>query len=238
MITIVIPCYNEEKRIPLEEFTAFTTKHPDVNLVFVNDGSTDGTLEMLKKWCSAYVAHTVVDLKQNSGKAEAVRQGMLVAEAQENIRFVGFFDADLATPLEEVFYLMQNMQDKHVFAFGSRILKVGSEISRKAYRHYLGRIIATFISIILRLDVYDTQCGAKLFRQEVVTTLFEKPFLSKWLFDVELFARMIRIYQNKTSDHIIEVPLRTWIEKGDSKITFLDTLKIPFELLRIKRAYK
>lgn len=237
MITIVIPCYNEELRLPVEELTAFIVGHSQIKIILVNDGSTDGTLQLLHSISEAHSSVSVLNLEVNSGKAEAVRQGMLQAAKDAETQLIGFFDADLATPLEEVYLLQSAMGPDCQFAFGSRILKVGSTISRKAYRHYMGRIIATGISMILRLDVYDTQCGAKLFRKEVVSTLFEKPFISRWLFDVEIFARLIKLHGNEAPNYLIEIPLRTWIEKGDSKIGMKDVLSIPFELMRIRRAY-
>lgn len=238
MICIVIPCYNEEHRLPVSELLAFSAAEPGIRFCLVDDGSNDGTAGILTKLAEEHPQFRALLLPANQGKAEAVRQGVLKVLEDPAISLVAFLDADLATPPEEMIFLASHFKPELVFVFGSRILKVGSVISRKAYRHYFGRIIATLISWILKLEVYDTQCGAKLFRKETAAVLFRDKFISRWLFDVEIFARLISNYSQRTSTVMLEVPLRTWIEKGDSKITFADLLKIPLELLKIRMAYR
>ena len=134
------------------------------------------------------------DMPMNSGKAEAVRAGMLMAHDAFDSDYFGFWDADMSTPLSELNWMLEFSGGKlqHEIVMGSRISRLGSQINRKMMRHYLGRIFATFTSIILDLKVYDTQCGAKLFSRKVVKPLFHAPFISKWFFDVELLARYIK----------------------------------------------
>ncbi len=111
---------------------------------------------------------------------------------------------------------------------------MGATIERKILRHYLGRIFATFAGVILRIGVYDTQCGAKILQRDLAKKVFKNKFISKWLFDVEIFARIIGIYGlEKTKNITIEVPLSQWIYKKGSKIKFFHFIKAPFDLSRI-----
>jgi dolichyl-phosphate beta-glucosyltransferase len=238
---LIIPCYNEANRLPVSTFLDFQAQHPDVHFCFVNDGSTDATITVLTQIKKQSPTQTeVIDLPQNLGKAGAVRAGML-AMSQRNHEYLGYFDADLATPLSAIGDLCRFLDERPdlVLAMGSRIQFLGMSIRRKAYRHYAGRVIATLISMILDLPVYDTQCGAKLFRRGVVPGLFDAPFISPWLFDVELLARLIRQFgRAEIGRYVAEMPLRQWTEIGDSRIRPGYYLKLWWELYRIYRAYR
>ena len=237
---IVIPSYNEEKRLPIREFDEFILKDRSVKFLIVNEGSTDNTLNILKKLKNHHPDQiNIQHLKKNLGKADAIRNGMLELESKREFKYVGYMDADLATPLNQINKLRDvlDRSENISFVFGSRIAKLGSNIKRNTYRHYLGRIVATLISMELKLAIYDTQCGLKLFRREILNTLFMESFKSKWLFDVELFHRLMRLNSN-ISLIAREIPLDTWVEKGNSKITFIDILKIPVELYRIHKNYE
>lgn len=232
-ICIIIPCYNEANRLPVLEFEKFISEN-NIHFCFVNDGSRDATIEVLNTLRNRFVDKiTIIDLAQNKGKANAVRQGVLTMKNRYD--YVGYFDADLATPLNEVYNLLTEFERNATLklVFGSRILTLNSTIQRKAYRHYFGRIIATCISLILQLPIYDTQCGAKLFRNEVIATCFEQDFVSRWLFDVEIFKRLKAEYQSETKNMIKELPLQKWTDVDESKITLWDMAKVPLELLKI-----
>jgi hypothetical protein len=165
---------------------------------------------------------------------------LVVSEEDNNLQWVGYFDADFSTELNEIDYFLDYIPQNINFdmLIGSRINRLGSTIVRNELRHYISRIIGTLTSRLLKLHVYDTQCGAKLIAHKHVSLLFEKPFISTWMFDVELFARLINFQGHEVcKQRIIEVPLRKWIEKGDSKISWTYTLKLPFELLKIKNFY-
>lgn len=236
---IVIPCYNEATRLDVNVFAKFLTENKQYDFLFVNDGSKDDTLIVLgnlKKTVGDQVQ--ILDLMVNSGKAEAVRQGMLHLFEVNKYNYVGFWDADLATPLSEIEELLGKCrQDTIKILMGSRIKRLGTKVVRKASRHLFGRVFSTFASIILKLPVYDTQCGAKLFRADQ-RELFHEKFITRWLFDVELLAR----FRNKNGINesitdIVEVPLNIWEEKGDSRLKLIHVMKVPFELLNINRKY-
>jgi hypothetical protein len=123
--------------------------------------------------------------------------------------------------------------------FGSRIQRLGADIKRHWYRHYPGRIIAFWINAIIKLPVHDTQCGAKLIEANLARQIFAEPFISSWLFDVELFARIIALYgRQQASQMIYEIPLQRWTDVGDSKISAGYLPKIPVELAKIYWKYR
>lgn len=259
-VCIIIPCYNEATRLPADVFLAYVRRVPDVRFCFVDDGSTDNTRTVLEKLQAQHPDRIeALILPQNQGKAGAVRAGMLhysrtggprTGESQpgltdsngeQSFDYLGFFDADLATPLDAIADLADslNVNPNLDLVMGSRIKYLGVDIRRNTFRHYAGRIIATLISNILKLPVYDTQCGAKLFRRGVVSTLFEEPFISPWLFDVELLARLIRHHgRANVQQHVAERPLRQWIEQSDSRIQPAYYIKLWYELYRIQRTYR
>jgi len=192
---IVVPCYNEESRLRRDEFARFASEHPDVRFLFVDDGSRDGTRALLQDVAAADPdSFSLLALPANRGKAEAVRQGMNRA-FDEGAAYAGYWDADLATPLDEIPRFVETLDAHPVLEvlFGSRVQLLGRMIDRRASRHYLGRVGATAISLTLGLAVYDTQCGAKLFRVSPdCKALFAEPFVSGWIFDVEIIARLVR----------------------------------------------
>jgi dolichyl-phosphate beta-glucosyltransferase len=238
--SIVIPCYNEEKGISNSEYSNFLENNPEAFICFVNDGSTDKTLEVLNLLKTKHDTQIhILSLEQNSGKAEAVRAGIKYCNTHFQHQYIGYLDADLATTLEEFIELRNYLQGEIVFSFGSRIRKIGSTIVRENSRFLIGRVVATFISNILDIKVYDTQCGSKLFTKEISEKLFEKEFISRWLFDVEIFYRMIHLFgKEKAIKKMLEIPLKLWVEKGDSKVKFTYGFKLWFDLFEISREYK
>lgn len=237
---IVIPCYNEAKNIEVEEYCSFIKKEQDVLLCFVNDGSTDTTQAVLEKIKQTDPQRVeILSLPKNCGKAEAVRQGMQHCNKLYDHRTIAYLDADLSTTLEECLGMAKYLNEKITFCFGSRIAKIGSVIKRKRYRFLFGRIIATIISQLLSLKIYDTQCGCKVFTKQQSEAVFIEPFLSRWLFDVEIFFRLIKQHgKENVLTKMLEVPLASWIDKGNSKIKFSYFFIIWFDLLRIYRKYK
>ena len=238
---MIIPCYNEATRLPADAFLAYLRRVPTVSVCFVNDGSRDDTRAVLDRLRQQQPGQIdVLHLEQNQGKAGAVRAGMLHC-ANQPVDYLGFLDADLATPLDAIGDLQATLDHKLALdlAMGSRVKILGADIRRDPFRHYVGRVIATFISNILKLPVYDTQCGAKLFRRGVVPGLFQEPFISPWLFDVELLARLIRQHgRADVPNHVAEVPLRQWIEQSDSRISSGYVFKMWYELYRIHQTYR
>jgi hypothetical protein len=112
-------------------------------------------------------------------------------------------------------------------------------IERSSYRFFIGRIIATVISYILKLNVYDTQCGCKIFSKELAEVVFKDTFVSKWLFDVEIFDRIIKFYgRKKVLEKMLEVPLLRWVDRGDSKVKSSYFFKLWIDLYKINKMIK
>ncbi len=227
---IIIPCYNEADRIKLDVFADFMQRNEDIIFVFVNDGSSDNTREVLKMLCNNSQAH-YLELTENSGKAEAVRQGIL-SVCPDEVDYVGFWDADLASPLEEILWMLTFADDETLYLSGCRLLRLGGNIQRKTCRHLLGRLFATIIAWHLGIAVYDTQCGAKLFAASEIQALFQRKFVTHWFFDVELIRRLIcRHGKEKTVLHSVEVPLHSWTDVSGSKLRYWVCLKDFLKLL-------
>lgn len=240
-VCIVIPCYNEAGRMPAKAFTAFAGQHPEIHFFFVNDGSTDGTGDLLRSTAAVRPGgFEVIDLPVNGGKAEAVRAGMLHAVRQNRFEYIGFWDADLATPLEEIpRFLAETAADsRRQLVMGSRIRRLGAFIDRHWYRHYFGRVFATLTSFMLDMPVYDTQCGAKLMHSTLAKSIFDRPFITRWLFDVELVARTINLMGPAAArDAIFELPLSRWEDKEGSKVSLKTVIATPWHLFLIHRHY-
>jgi glycosyltransferase involved in cell wall biosynthesis len=221
--TLVIPCYNEEQRLDGEAVLAMLDGRPGLRLALVDDGSTDGTVAVLERLAAARPGRvSVLPLSPNGGKAEAVRRGLRAA-LEGPAEVVGYLDADLSTPPAEAMRLLDVLDERRAAAaIGARVALLGTDIHRKAARHYLGRLFASLASLTLAARVYDTQCGAKVFRRSpALAAALEAPFLSRWAFDVELLGRLLVGAPGTPgldANDIVEVPLRTWRDVPGSKL--------------------
>ena len=234
---VVIPLYNEETRFDIDKFIEFNKLHPDLCFCLVNDGSTDNTPGMLAELHSKLERVEIIDLKKNKGKAEAIRSGVSQMIQRNDIKYIAFIDADLSAPLETIPFLLAAAPGKSVI-LGSRILILGTTIIRKPFRHYIGRVFATMASETLNLPIYDTQCGAKIFSREIAEIAFNRPFKTRWLFDLELIMRIVNhTGWEKFKEIGQEVPLYEWVEKGGSKVKLSYMFKLPFDLLRVRKEY-
>jgi dolichyl-phosphate beta-glucosyltransferase len=239
-VLLVIPCFNERDRLSAEDFVHGLDQQYNLNLLFVDDGSTDGTLDLLRELSSRRASRVaVLQLGRNHGKAEAVRRG-IIAGLERRPEFIGYWDADLSTPLEAVPDFLQVFASLPAveMVMGSRVQLLGRAIMRNPLRHYVGRVFATFASLTLALPVYDTQCGAKLFRVNRCThEYFTEAFLSRWVFDVEILARMRLGPGGASADRVYELALRRWEDVAGSKVRPLDFFRACLDLVRIRRRY-
>lgn len=239
-VLFIIPCYNEEFRLKTESFSQFESNNSNIHFLFVDDGSQDCTSDVIKELCSKMKNSDSLILNKNVGKAEAIRSGVLMLKDDvKKYEFIGYLDADLSVPLEEINgFLMEIEKNKNIkFFMGTRIARLGAKIERTRSRHYLGRVFATVVSLMLRKTVYDTQCGAKLIQSSLITQLFKEKFISKWLFDVELIMRMKIIYP-EYDDMIFEHPLKKWTDVAGSKLKITNFLYAPIELFMIWKKYR
>jgi len=238
--TIVIPCFDEAERLRPEAVGELAAS--GARVLLVDDGSTDATPQVLATLVAAagnldaIASHR---LAENRGKAEAVRRGMRLA-LDDGASVVGYCDADFSTPPHEVARLLDVLDDAADVdvVLGSRVGLLGSDVQRSHLRHYLGRLFATAASAALRMNVYDTQCGAKVFADTpALRAALADPFGSMWAFDVELLARLRHgappTVPGLGIERFLEVPLRTWRDVGESKLTVRGAGRAVVDVARI-----
>ncbi|MFY0712686.1 response regulator [Seonamhaeicola sp. NFXS20] len=240
-VGVVIPCYNEEERLLSTEFLNYIDKYTGYHLCFVNDGSKDNTLQVLKdlqKGREDFI--TVYDCEKNGGKAEAVRQGMLFMAQKEDLDYIGFLDADLSTDLRDFDDLVKTIEtSKFKIVSGSRISRMGANITKESARKIISLTINFIIRKILKMDFKDTQCGAKIFSKDVIGIAFNEKFVTQWIFDVEIFKRMSQHFGLKQAKAMLcEQPLKRWIHADGSKLSMKDSVKIVMQLGQIAWVYR
>jgi dolichyl-phosphate beta-glucosyltransferase len=238
-VQIVVPCYNEAGRLDRDAFLRALDADAGLAFLFVDDGSTDGTRALLDQLATRGGGRIgVMTLARNAGKAHAVQAGLLAA-LEQGAAFVGYWDADLAAPLGAISDFMAVFHDRPdvEIVMGSRVKLLGREVSRSPARHYSGRVFATVASLALGISVYDTQCGAKLFRvTERVSAIFRAPFQSRWVFDVEILSRYVAAVGRSAAEaRIYEVPLLRWTAVAGSKLTPRHALRALWDLAMIAR---
>jgi glycosyltransferase involved in cell wall biosynthesis len=243
-ISLIVPCYNEAERLDVRQFRSFLNQSLPVQILFVDDGSKDNTIRVLEQLCEGFEHCTgILRCEKNAGKGEAVRRGLLYAFDHYHQEITGYWDADLATPLGAVEHLAAVLDDhpQIEMVFGARVKLLGRHVERRQIRHYLGRIFATAVSVVLQMPIYDTQCGAKLFRASgEMKKIVAEPFLSKWVFDVEILARWLQLKGKdvqRLEPLIYEYPLESWSDIGGSKVRPNDFLTAFVDVVRIWNRY-
>ncbi|MBT8260834.1 MAG: glycosyltransferase family 2 protein, partial [Bacteroidia bacterium] len=240
-VGVVIPCYNEEDRLLSDEFINYIDKNSGYHLCFVNDGSKDNTLKVLKELQNGREDFiTVYDCKKNGGKAEAVRLGMLHMAQKTDLDYIGFLDADLSTDLTDFDDLVKTIENSDFkIVSGSRISRMGANITKESARKIISLTINFIIRKILKMDFKDTQCGAKIFSKDVIGIAFNEKFVTQWIFDVEIFKRMTHHFGLKKARAILcEQPLKRWIHVDGSKLSMKDSIKIVIQLGQIAWVYR
>ena len=234
-LLLIIPFFNEEKRIEKDEFENFAVAHQNILLVLVNDGSSDQTGAILSSIAERGHGNVrIVTTEKNRGKSNAIRAGIL--SVNENIPHTGYLDGDLSTSFDSFLRLYAEMKDRNADAvLGSRVKKIDTQIERSSFRHVTGRMVATLVDNKFNIGCYDTQCGAKLFRSELLTIALEQPFFTRWFFDIEIILRLKRNYSTL---NIVEIPLNKWIHKKGSKISIWSAFSVIKELRILFVKYK
>jgi|TARA_R110000868_G_scaffold32516_5_gene118238 DNA-binding response OmpR family regulator len=240
-VGVVIPCYNEEDRLSSDQFRNFAHQNLGYHLCFVNDGSTDNTMEVLEELRKGNESNiSIYNCEKNGGKAEAVRQGIQFLMQDEQFDYLGYLDADLSTDFRDFDDLVKTIENSQFkIVSGSRISRMGANITKESARKIISKTINLIIQKILGMPFKDTQCGAKVMNREIAATMFNKKFITKWLFDVEIFMRMRKHYGKKEATNMIcEQPLKRWIHADGSKLSMKDSVKIIGQLAKIAVVYK
>ena len=212
-LSVIIPAYNEEKRLlsTLSKICAYlSTKDFPYEIIVVDDGSTDTTLQMVKNFASSNRHIVILINEQNSGKGYSVRKGMLSARGE----YAFFTDADLSTPIEEIEKCLPYLINGYDVVIGSRSMP-GSDIlvHQPWYREKMGKIFNFMVNMVLLKGIIDTQCGFKGFKREAVKTVFNRCKIDGFSFDVEALY-LSRKYNFK----IKEIPIR-WENSPLSKVS-------------------
>lgn len=234
-VLLVVPCYNEAARLDVEKFRSYANQ--GIQFCFADDGSTDGTYAMLQEAFGRQQNVNIFKAPKNLGKAEVIRAAvldLLRTGLPYETEWVGFWDADLATPLDEVFKFFRYRTEFAPISkamFGSRVLRLGAKIERSPLRHYLGRIFATVSSVLLKVKPYDSQCGAKIFHKDLLMKAFGEAFISRWVFDLEILLRI-------GEQDVVEVPLGEWRDIPGSKVKIMkEAFRVLNELWLMRKKY-
>ena len=231
---IVIPCYNEEQRLSATKVIALS-QHPNVLVYLANDGSTDNTSHLIQEIAAENQNINTLDFKENQGKSQTLYRAYQALK-DADFEHIGFLDADFSTSGEEFLQMEKFIRQnpKYRFIFASRISTLNNNINRSPKRHYIGRIIISLLNIKYRLCIYDTQCGAKIFDKESAAIAIEQPFITKWLFDIEIFLRLRKRSLLKFG---YEYPLKNWNDVAGSKLSGLEGLKVIKDIYKLITHY-
>lgn len=241
-VALVVPCYNEESRFPLNLWQEIISANQHVVFFFVNDGSSDSTVEVLKN-LNLNPNFRLLDFSSNRGKGNAIRQGFQAAIADSlEFKVIGFVDSDgafspsdIKIQIDKLLHLIEHNSDQIPdVVLSSRVALAGRVIHRKPSRHYLGRVIATLLTRGWVDAPYDTQSGFKLFHN---TAAFrhsvERHFSTRWFFDLEIFVKIAHF--NNGEIRLWEEPLNSWKDIDGSKIEATHYFRILAEVLYIRK---
>ena len=241
-IAIIVPCYNEEDRLPVEYWKQIVRAENEIKWLFVDDGSSDRTFEILQEVCFGTASRAIKRLK-NGGKGKAIRQGLLeMLENDPELQVLGYLDSDGAFSIADIFRLAKISIDRTRnpstatidAVISSRVSLSGREINRKSSRHYLGRLIATYMTRKWSDAPYDTQSGYKLFVNSIsFREALKSDFSTKWFVDIELITRVG--INNKGLLNIWEEPLLSWTDVDGSNLKLRKFYSIFFEIIFARR---
>jgi dolichyl-phosphate beta-glucosyltransferase len=226
LLTLIIPAYNEERRLPnsLEKIVSFIQQQPEpLDVIVVENGSRDRTTEIAEDYAARYPFVRV--LHSEKGKGAAVKAGMMEGWG----RYLFICDSDLSMPIEEVRKFLPAALGEYDVAIASREGPGAHRYGEPAYRHLMGRVFNLIVRVLAIPGFQDTQCGFKSFRREVARDVFAAQTLTGWAFDVEaLFVALRRGYR------VVSVPIN-WYFDADSRVRpFQDTYRMVRDVLRIR----
>lgn len=229
-ISVVIPAYNEERRLPntLRTIIDFVSvRNEEFEIIVVDDGSKDSTYNSAKEFGDSIYVYT---LEKNSGKGAAVRKGVL--EATGDLIF--FTDADLSTPIYEMDKLLNDLKNSFDISIGSRAVDYSMiKVHQPFYREFMGKTFNKIVQLLVIKGIKDTQCGFKGFKNKVAKEIFSKTLIDGFSFDVEVLY-----IARKLNYKISEVPVE-WYNDQQTKINPIkDSYKMLKEIFKIRKLHK
>jgi glycosyltransferase involved in cell wall biosynthesis len=228
---VVIPCFNEAARIDVEKIIQLL-KVNEVHIIFIDDGSSDSTHLRLESEFGTFGNFEIIRLRENVGKSNALRVGMLRA-LDLGFDYIGTYDADGAISSIDLLTAMRicAADSNTQLVSGARILLAGSDVSRDSLRRWAGRIIATIIAIILRTQMYDPQSPCKVYRAAFLRNNLSHSFETRWFVDTEIILRSQK--NSGTETKIVEFPVISWRDIGGSHLSISHVLLIAVEIIKL-----
>ncbi|RZB37650.1 MAG: hypothetical protein SRB2_00752 [Desulfobacteraceae bacterium Eth-SRB2] len=229
MISVIIPVYNEERRIgeSLLKIRYYLTRTAlDYEIIVIDDGSTDNTKQVLKRYCPDITNFKIISYPINKGKGYALRQGVSASIGE----IILLTDADLSTPIEELAHMLHLISSsEYDVVIGSRALKTSMTIKKQPWwRQGMGKVFNRFVKLIVLNDFHDTQCGFKMFSGKTARSLFKDARVNRFAYDVEILAMAVR-----KGFKVLEVPVK-WINSPASKVNpVCDSLQMLYDLAKI-----
>lgn len=223
-LTVIVPAYNEERRIKpfVNELFKACKSWKDFEIIFVDDGSIDNTLNILKEICKSRKYFRIISYKRNQGKGAAVQKGVMAARG-ENIIFI---DAD-GSINPSLIPSMQRKLQKYDVVVGARSHKQ-SVVKKPIFRRFVSRTFNIYANILFGINIDDGLCGFKGFKANVARSIFKDLISKRWIFDIELFFKI-----RKMGFSLFEMPIH-WVHRGQSKWKITDPLKIIIKLIKLR----
>ncbi len=228
-LSVILPAYNEAERLPptLENlFEELRQMSFEYEIIVVNDGSKDGTREVIKKIEAETKYLTLIDYEENKGKGFAVRKGMIAAQGTWRL----FMDADGASPFSEFKKMMPYLNEEHGILIGSRFMR-GAKVlvPQPTHRKTLGRLGNFLIRVLFLPGILDTHCGFKCFRSDAAEKIFERTKIDRWAFDDEVLLLAM-----KMGYPVKEIPI-IWSDRREhSTFRLSDYIFAFFDVIKIK----
>ena len=215
---VIVPCFNEENRIAATNFVTLSNQFR-CKIIFVDDGSTDRTVRKILDLPLDSESSTLLKLPKNLGKANAILVGIQLA-LENDFSYIGLYDADGAihpNDLGNAFDLMEQFSDISVVS-GARVLLAGTEVTRKTHRRWIGRVVATLVSLILEIQIYDPQSPCKVYRAQSLKNLPTLQIGTRWFVDAEILSQLSRT-MSSGSKWLLEFPVTNWRDVEGSNLS-------------------
>jgi len=236
-VAVVIPCFNEAKRLNTSFFLKLI-EQIDCTLIFIDDGSTDGTDEILRsKFSDLSIDAQIITFLSNTGKATAISKGLEVA-LKLNKKFLVFCDADSSISIEDIEKLYRHIKqnDNCDLVSGARVPLSGSDVVRKDFRKWIGRIVATLVSEMTHIAVYDPMSPLKIYRLERFHGIENFKPRTRWLGEVELMFFVFKA--NKDLFTIDELAINFWRDKEGGHIGLRSSMVLTRDFIELRKVIR